>query len=60
VVRIGFVVEGVSDKKLIESTTFKDWANQECGLQICDYVANAIAMESKALALDIYILFCVT
>jgi len=26
VVRVGFVVEGVSDKKLIESGSFKNWA----------------------------------
>ncbi len=40
-VKIGFVVEGISDKKLIESTAFKDFAQQECGLEILDDVVDA-------------------
>ncbi len=40
-VKVGFVVEGISDKKLIESTSFKEWAKQECGLEILDEVVNA-------------------
>ncbi len=40
-VKVGFVVEGVSDKKLIESATFKNWAKQECGLEILDDVVDA-------------------
>ncbi|MEN8216512.1 MAG: hypothetical protein ABFS56_09070 [Pseudomonadota bacterium] len=39
--RVGFVVEGISDKKLIESGSFKNWAKQECGLEIIDEVVNA-------------------
>ena len=40
-IKVGFVVEGVSDKKLIESAAFKDWAKQECGLEILDEVVDA-------------------
>lgn len=39
--RVGFVVEGISDKKLIESASFKSWAKRECGLEIIDEVVNA-------------------
>lgn len=35
------MVEGISDKKLIESAIFKDWAKQECGLEILDEVVDA-------------------
>jgi hypothetical protein len=41
VVKVGFVVEGISDKKLIESSTFKDWAKQACGLEVLDEVVDA-------------------
>ena len=40
-VRVGFVVEGISDKKLIESATFKNWAKQACGLEVLDEVVDA-------------------
>lgn len=35
---VGFIVEGESDKKLIESTAFKQWARQEYQLDILDNV----------------------
>jgi len=41
VIKVGFVVEGVSDKKLIESAAFKDFAQQKCGLEILDEVVDA-------------------
>jgi hypothetical protein len=40
-IKVGFVVEGVSDKKLIESPGFKKWAKQACGLEILDEVVDA-------------------
>jgi len=40
-VKVGFVVEGISDKKLIESATFKNWAKQECSLEILDEIVDA-------------------
>ena len=40
-VTVGFIVEGDSDKKLIESPTFKEWAKQEFQLEILDNVIQA-------------------
>ncbi len=40
-VTVGFVVEGVSDKKLIESESFRAWLQEECGLQVVDPVVDA-------------------
>ena len=40
-VKVGFVVEGASDKRLIESASFKNWAKQACGLEIIDEVVDA-------------------
>lgn len=39
-VRIGFIVEGDSEKIMIESPGFKDWANSQ-GIEICSPVINA-------------------
>jgi hypothetical protein len=40
VVRLGFIVEGDSEKILVESPAFQRWA-QEQGLEICSPVINA-------------------
>jgi len=40
-VRVGFVVEGASDKKLIESESFRAWLRDECGIQVLDPVVDA-------------------
>ncbi|NOR69285.1 MAG: hypothetical protein GQ532_06245 [Methylomarinum sp.] len=40
-VTVGFIVEGVSDKKLIESTTFQCWAEQTYQLKIINPVIDA-------------------
>ena len=39
-VRLGFIVEGDSEKILVESAGFKSWANAQ-GLEICSPVINA-------------------
>jgi hypothetical protein len=39
-VRVGFIVEGDSEKVLIESEGFKRWASEQ-GLEICQPVINA-------------------
>lgn len=37
-VTVGFVVEGASDKKLIESEAFRTWMWDDCGLEVLDPV----------------------
>jgi Domain of unknown function (DUF4276) len=39
-VKVGFIVEGDSEKVLIESTGFRKWAGEQ-GLEICSPVINA-------------------
>lgn len=39
-VTVGFVVEGASDKKLVESQSFRDWLIQDCQLQVIDQVVD--------------------
>lgn len=40
-IRVGFIVEGPSDKKLIDSQRFKDWLRDECRLEIVDPIVDA-------------------
>ena len=40
-VTVGFVVEGDSDKYLVESELFRKWLREECNLKVVDKVANA-------------------
>lgn len=40
-VTVGFVVEGASDKKLIESEAFRTWMWDDCGLEVLDPVVDA-------------------
>ena len=40
-VTVGFVVEGDSDKCLVESELFRMWLHEECNLKVVDKVANA-------------------
>ena len=40
-VTVGFVVEGDSDKYLVESELFRTWLCEECNLKVVDKVANA-------------------
>ena len=40
-VTVGFVVEGDSDKYLVESELFRMWLHEECNLKVVDKVANA-------------------
>ena len=40
-VTVGFVVEGDSDKYLVESELFRTWLREECNLKVVDKVANA-------------------
>ena len=40
-VTVGFVVEGDSDKYLVESVLFRMWLREECNLEMVDKVANA-------------------
>lgn len=39
-VTVGFVVEGASDKKLVESQSFRDWLKQDYQLQVIDQVID--------------------
>ncbi len=39
-VTVGFVVEGASDKKLVESQSFHDWLKQDYQLQVIDQVVD--------------------
>lgn len=39
-VTVGFVVEGASDKKLVESQSFRDWLKQDYQLQVIDHVID--------------------
>jgi len=40
-VTVGFVVEGPSDKKLVESESFQAWLGEECGLDLVPPVVDA-------------------
>lgn len=40
-VTVGFVVEGPSDKKLVESESFQAWLREECGLDLVPPVVDA-------------------
>jgi len=40
-VTVGFVVEGDSDKYLVESELFQTWLREECNLEMVDRVVNA-------------------
>ena len=40
-VTVGFVVEGPSDKYLVESELFRKWLREECNLEMVDRVVNA-------------------
>ncbi len=33
-VTVGFVVEGASDKRLVESKVFQNWLREKCGLEL--------------------------
>ena len=40
-VTVGFVVEGDSEKRLIESKLFQQWLREDCNLEVVDPVVNA-------------------
>ena len=40
-VTVGFVVEGDSDKYLVESDLFRKWLRQNCNLKVVGQVVNA-------------------
>lgn len=40
-VTVGFVVEGPSDKKLVESELFQTWLREDCGLDVASPIMNA-------------------
>lgn len=40
-VKVGFLVEGSTEKKLVESPSFRDWARNSCGIEVVDPVAVA-------------------
>lgn len=39
-VTVGFIVEGASDKKLVESQSFRDWLKEDYQLQVIDHVVD--------------------
>lgn len=39
-VTVGFVVEGPSDKKLVESELFQTWLREDCGLDVASPIMN--------------------
>jgi len=40
-VTVGFVVEGASDKLLIQSNLFRSWLHEECDMKVVDPVVDA-------------------
>ena len=40
-VTVGFVVEGDSEKRLVESELFKKWLREDCNLEVVDPVVDA-------------------
>lgn len=38
---MGFVVEGPSDKKLVESESFQTWLREDCGLDLVPPIVDA-------------------
>ena len=40
-VTVGFVVEGASEKRLVESELFKKWLREDCNLEAVGQVVNA-------------------
>ena len=40
-VTVGFVVEGASEKRLVESKLFKEWLREDCNLEVVDPVVDA-------------------
>ena len=40
-VTVGFVVEGASDKRLVESELFRKWLREDCNLEVVDRVVDA-------------------
>ena len=41
-VTVGFVVEGASEKRLIESELFRKWLREDCNLEVVDPVVDAV------------------
>ena len=40
-VTVGFVVEGASEKRLVESKLFRKWLQEDCNLEVVDPVVDA-------------------
>lgn len=40
-VTVGFVVEGASEKRLVESELFQQWLREDCNLEVVDPVVDA-------------------
>ena len=40
-VTVGFVVEGASEKRLVESELFRKWLQEDCNLKVVDPVVDA-------------------
>ena len=40
-VTVGFVVEGASEKRLVESELFRKWLREDCNLEVVDPVVDA-------------------
>ncbi len=40
-VTVGFVVEGASDKRLVENELFRKWLREDCNLKVVDPVVDA-------------------
>ena len=40
-VTVGFVVEGASEKRLVESELFRKWLHEDCNLEVVDPVVDA-------------------
>ncbi len=40
-VTVGFVVEGASEKRLVESELFRKWLREDCNLEVIDPVVDA-------------------
>lgn len=40
-VTVGFVVEGASEKRLVESELFQKWLREDCNLEVVEPVVDA-------------------
>ena len=50
-VTVGFVVEGASEKRLVENKLFRKWLREDCNLAVIDPVVDAAGSGNMCRAL---------